>query len=450
MNNRLRAPFAFAWRALTDPRWLVAILFIALVSTGYLQYLNDPYRKFQMGVKALESNDLELVQTVARSLESSPAYLSHSLYLDAALALREGDVETALERAIAAKENPELTIEANVLAGEAAYKVGAAGNAKLHWEEALRTDPECVTAHRWLGVLYYDLGAMDAAMLHLNTVSRLAPSDARADRLMGLMNRDYERPETAIPHYKESLRRAPQQREADEVRIEMAECHIKLREFAEALSALEDCSETPRQKILKARCLLNLGSLEEARFIANNLLASDRSRLDVLQINAEIALADGKLPAAAQLLQAATEIDPYDHGICTQLAQVLGRLGQTEGAKKQTERAEELQNLWQRFSDLQIDAINRTTDARVRYEIGSLARQLGKPELAVTWFRAALAIDPSMRMAADAIASIAPPPNVTPNKDQPKSTDSKSVDPKTVDPKSTDATELKTTEPSIP
>jgi tetratricopeptide (TPR) repeat protein len=358
-------------------------------------------------LKALEKNDLPAVQAVARSLENTPAYLSHCLYLTAAVALREGDVKTALERAVAAKDNPDLTIDANVLAGEAAYQIGAAGNAKLYWEEALRSDPECVTAHRWLGVLYYDVGAMNKAMLHLSTVSRLAPTDPRADRLMGLMNRDYERPETAIPHYQESLRRAPKQRDADEIRLEMTECHIKLREFAEGLKTLEKCAETPRKKILAARCMLNLGSLDEARLIAGSLLATDRSRLDVLQLNAEIALADGKLPMAAELLQAATGVDPYNHGIRTQLAQVLGRLGQTEGAKKQTERAEQLQSLWQRFSDLQIEAINRSTDAPVRYEIGSLAKQLGKPELAISWFKAALAIDPALRSAADALSEMA-------------------------------------------
>ncbi len=408
MISRVRATFLFVWRSVTDPRWLVAALLLTLVTTAYLQYRNDPWRQYQMGVKALENNDLALVETVAHALEKSPAYLSHFLYLTAAIALREGDVKTALERAVAAKENPDLTIEASVLAGEAAYKIGASGNAKLYWEEALRSDPECVTAHRWLGVLYYDVGAMNKAMLHLSAVSRLAPTDPRADRLMGLMNRDYERPETAIPHYQESLKRSPKQRDADDVRLEMTECQIKLREFAEALKTLEKCADTPRKKTLSARCLLNLGSLDEARLIANKLLTSDYSRLDVLQINAEIALADGNLKKAAELLQAASEVDPYNHGVRTQFAQVLGRLGETEGASKQTERAEQLQNLWQRFSDLQIEAINRSTDAPVRYEIGTLAKQLGKPELAISWFKAALAIDPTLRSAAEALSEMMP------------------------------------------
>jgi tetratricopeptide (TPR) repeat protein len=379
-----------------------------------LQFQYDPWRQYQLGLKALKATDLATVAKIAKALESSPAYLPHARYLAAALAMREGDVKSALEGAIAAKEHPDLLIDANVLAGEAAYRIGAVGNAKLHWEEALRNDSNCVLAHRWMGVLYYDIGAMDAAMLHLGAVSRLDPSDPRADRLMGLMNRDYERPETAIPHYQESLRRDPGQRDADMLRLEMAECHIKLRDFMAALDALKQCNPSPKRDTLSARCLLNLGSLDEARSIARSLLGEHKNRLDVLQINAEIALADSQLEQAAALLQAAAEVEPYNHGVRTQLAQVLGRMGKTDESKQQTERATELQGLWQKFSDLQVDAINRPTDAPIRYEIGSLANQLGKPELAVSWFKAALAIDPSLRTAAEALAAVmAEQPNAT-------------------------------------
>ena len=130
MNSRLLKPLRFVWRSLTDPRWLVMALLLTLVITSYLQYLFDPWRQYQLGLQALEKNDLVVVETVAHSLERDPAYASHCLYLTAALALRAGDINTALERAVAAKENPDLLIEANVLAGEAAYKIGAAGKCK--------------------------------------------------------------------------------------------------------------------------------------------------------------------------------------------------------------------------------------------------------------------------------------------------------------------------------
>lgn len=395
-----------ALRKLTDPRWLAAVLLVLLPATLFVQNYLDPWRQYQLGLRALEDNDLTAVARAAESLDGSPAYRSHQQYLAAALALRSGEVQTALEGAMAASENPDLALEANVLAGEAAYQIGAVGNAKLHWEEALRNDPEYVPAHQWLGVMYYDLGAMDSAILHLSTVARLAPDDARPDRLMGLMNRDYERPEVAIPHYEESLRRAPNQPSVNEIRLEMAECQIKLREFKAALTTLGKCKPSPEKGVLSARCMLNLGELEEARHIAIELINGPNSKsslFDALQINAEIALADGKMDDAVDLLQKATDVDPFDHGARTQLAQVLGRSGRTEAAREQTARAEELQKLWQRFSDLQIDAINRPTDAPIRFEIGDLARKLGKPELAISWFKASLAIDPGLTKASEAL-----------------------------------------------
>jgi tetratricopeptide (TPR) repeat protein len=407
MVSRIFGLILLLAQKLADPRWLVAMLLASLPATLYLQHYFDPWRQYQLGLKALAANDIPGATQAAEALDGIPAYVSHKLYLTAALALRQGDVKAALENAIAASENPDIAVDANVLAGEAAYKVGAAGNAKLYWEASLRSDPECVPAHQWLGALYYDLGAMDAAILHLSTVARLVPTDARPDRLMGLMNHDYERPEVAIPHYQESLRRAPNQPSANDIRLEMAGCQIKLREFTAALATLEKCKPSPEKGILTARCMLNIGELEEARHIAIELLNGPNTQssfFDALQINAEIALADGKIDDAIALLRNATEVDPFDHGARTQLAQVLGRSGQTEAAREQTQRAEELQKLWQRFSDLQIDAINRATDAPVRYEIGSLAKQLGKPELAISWFKAALAIDPSLKVAADALA----------------------------------------------
>jgi len=250
------------------------------------------------------------------------------------------------------------------------------------------------------------VGAMDNAIRHLQAVSRLSPEDHRPDRLMGLINRDYERPEVAIPHYLESLRRASNQPEAEKVRLELAECYIKQREFEAALKQLELCDDSPRKKTLTARCLMNAGELDKARELAGEALDEQPDELDVLQLNADIALVDGETERAAEWLRQGVQVDPYDHGARTQLAQVLGRMGLVNESKQHSRRAEELQELWARFSDLQIDAINRMTDAQVRYEIGTLARQLGKPELAVVWFRAALAIEPTMTRAAEALAEM--------------------------------------------
>ena len=84
----------------------------------------------------------------------------------------------------------------------------------------------------------------------------------------------------------------------------------------------------------------------------------------------------------------------------------MGRLGNKTAYEEQNKIVEDLKVRWQKFSDLQIDAINRPTDAMIRYEIGILAQQLGMPKLAATWYKAALSINPGMGIASQALNSL--------------------------------------------
>jgi tetratricopeptide (TPR) repeat protein len=393
---------------LINPKLLALLLILAFVGSIAYQQFSDPSRYYQRGLAAIKQNDRQKLLSAAQSLEGNKEFEYHQWFLQAKLALIDGDTPQALKLADQARQHPDLSLEAGVLAGEAAYRLGAPGNAKLYWEEALRIDGQYVPAHQWMGILYYDLGAMDTAMLHLQAVSRLSPEDHRPDRLMGLMNRDYERPEIAIPHYQESLKRSPEQPDANAIRLEMAECHLKLREYDAALKVLDECKDSSKRSLLRARCLMNTGMLDEARQIASSLKdVRGPEQVESLQLSAEISLADSNPQSAAALLREATEVDPYNHSVRTQLAQVLGRLGETEASKEQTDKAKQLQEVWQRFSDLQVDAIDRPTDAEIRFEIGQLAGRLGKPLLAEVWYKAALAINPAMRQAADALRELA-------------------------------------------
>lgn len=405
-ESHVASRYRFILNRIWDPRCLSILLLLSLGGSLGYQAWSNPRRHLISGLAGVRDNRRVAVEEAIHSLEGRVAYDLPRAYLNGWLQLQSGRTEDALRLAVSAQDHPDVEVESRVLAGQAAYRLGAAGNAKLFWEEALARDPDCLAAHQWLGVLYYDVGAMDNAMLHLRAVSRLDPQDYRPDRFMGLINRDYERPDVAIPHYIESLRRAPNQPDVETVRLELAECQIKQREYDAAMKSLNQCGESTRKKRLTSRCLMNLGELDDARRLARQSLLEQPDDVDAIQLNAEIALIDGEVEAAAQLLETAVRFHPFNHGVRTQLAQVLGRLGREGESKEQSTRAEELQKLWQRFSDLQIEAINRATDAPIRYEIGLLAKQLGKPELAISWLKAALAIDPGMSLAGEALAAM--------------------------------------------
>jgi tetratricopeptide (TPR) repeat protein len=387
-----------------NPKTISMVLLLTIVVSLFFQRISNPRHLFDQGLAGIKNKDLVQVSRSALELDEHSAYRRHSDYFKAYIAIQNTEFDRALRLALQAREHPDIELDASVLAGEAAYKMGATGNAKMLWEEVLLKDPSFVQAHQWLGAMFYDIGSMSDAIFHLQQVSKLVPDDARPDRLMGLMNRDYERPEIAIPHYKESLRRSPNQQDASQLRLEWAECHIKLREYEPALEVLKDADSSSFKDLLTARCWLNLGKLDESRSLAMKMLDTDHPKMtEALQLNAEIALADGEPPKAVEYLRKASELDPFNHGVRSQLAQVLGRLGDADGSQEQTKVAEELQKKWQRFSDLQLDAINNQIDPTIRYQIGVLAKELGKPELAIVWFKAALAIEPNNRLAANAL-----------------------------------------------
>ena len=412
MNNTLPSQLSSSKESITlralqiaaNPKTISMVLLLTIVVSLFLQRISNPRHFFDLGLAGIKNKDLVQVSRSASELDEHLAYRRHSDYFKAFIAIQNAEFDRALRLALQAREHPDIELDASVLAGEAAYKMGASGNAKMLWEEVLLKDPSFVQAHQWLGAMFYDIGSMNDAIFHLQQVSKLVPDDARPDRLMGLMNRDYERPEIAIPHYRESLRRSPKQPDASQLRLEWAECHIKLREYESALEVLKDSDQSSFKDLLTARCWLNLGKLDESRSLAIKMLETDHpKKTEALQLNAEIALADGEPTKAADFLRKATELDPFNHGIRSQFAQVLGRLGDANGSQEQTKVAEELQNKWQKFSDLQLDAINNQIDPTIRYQIGVLAKELGKPDLAIVWFKAALAIEPNNRLAANAL-----------------------------------------------
>jgi tetratricopeptide (TPR) repeat protein len=387
--------------------WIVAVVAVGAAVMGF-NYWRDPQRRYQRGVAALRAGDEPALQAAVASLDGYPRYAAHRAYLQGALYLRQGDVEKALQSFEGCHDHPDLECQTLVLTGQALYQTGHPGHAKLAWERALTLDPNTVDAHRWLGVMYYDLGTMGHAIRHLQAASKLDPNDPRPDRLMGLINSDYERPNFAIDHYRESLRRDPNQHDVDQIRLELAKCEVKQREFEAALKTLEPCPSSARQKAILAECHWNLGQHDLARRLIDEALAAAPDDVDAQLQKAQILLADSQVQQATNILRMAVEKHPYHYNARYQLGQILRRSGADAEAAQHEQRAEELQQIWARFSDLQIDAINQPTNAGLRFEIGTLAQQLGKIDLARSWYQAALAIDPTFLPAADALTALGP------------------------------------------
>jgi tetratricopeptide (TPR) repeat protein len=319
--------------------------------------------------------------------------------------LREGRLLDALEEFGHAKDHPDTAASAYALSGEALYKAGEFGNAVHILNRALQLDPTQIDARRWLAATYHDTGAMNHALQQLHIVAQEAPTDPRPHRLMGLMHKDFEAYEKAIAAYRESLRRDPGQPDKDKIRIELAECQIKLRKHAEALETLGECPKSVQKYALEAECHYGQRDASSARRLVSQVLELQPDHLEAMKLAATLDLEAGDVESSVRILRQAVEYHPKEFRVRYRLAQAYQQLGEPELANEQMSQMQELRKLRRRFTDLHGEAIEDPDNVDIRYQLAVLADQLGKPELARTWYAAVIGMDPNHEDARKALAA---------------------------------------------
>ncbi|MCA9121225.1 MAG: tetratricopeptide repeat protein [Planctomycetaceae bacterium] len=402
------APITPQSRAGVRAKFLLLILTCTAVAFVALRFFRAPApdKTFSRAQAALANGDVDTAMQALKVLRNERGYVGHCNLLEGAILLRNGDYVQSLYSLRTAAEEPVLEVEALILAGQAQYQLHRAGEAHELWRRALKLNPAAVEAHRWMGVLYYDLGAMDQAMEHLERVSKLAPQDYRPDRLMGLICKDYEKYQTAIDHYQESLNRNPNQPNRNVVLMELAESQVNATDFQGALTTLKSCQDSIERATLEAECLFATGDTEQASELTTQVLDKEPEHLSAVRLRARILLAGGKFNEAIELLRSAADSHPKDHQLWYLLSQACSKAGDETNAAKALQESETLKNAWLEFSRLNTEAIYQPLNSDLRYQLGVLALELSRPDLAEGWFRATLALAPDHEQAAKALRKI--------------------------------------------
>jgi tetratricopeptide (TPR) repeat protein len=154
---------------------------------------------------------------------------------------------------------------------------------------------------------------------------------------------------------------------------------------------------------LQAECHFALGNFPAARQSIDQALAANADFVPALTLDGKLLLQEGRVTDAIKTLRRLIQVQPTDHAAHQMLATALGRIGQEDEAKKHVELAQKLQKKWEEFSTTHTRAIQEPWNGTLRYRLGILATELDRPDLADTWFRAALAIDPANAAAAKAL-----------------------------------------------
>jgi len=364
-------------------------------------------KRYRTGTKALDANDLTKVREIADELLQSKDYAPLGQALEGFLLVRSGKLDEAMSLAERLSEIPVLQAECYLIAGEVFTKRLQYLAALDAFTNAAKKDPSNVRAHRWLAVVYHDTGAMNKATEHLRIVASLDPTDLRSLRFAGMIHREYEKFEDSVTDYQNALKRNPPAKVADEIRLELAESLLKLRQLEEVQQTLAAVvSKSASRSALLAESLETAGQVDEAMAAAKEALEMDSNHLRSRLVLGRLYNGNRQWDQSIECLQPVVAQYPAEHEPMFLLGRALISSGKEDEGKKWLTESKKFKDTFLKFSELNAAAVNRPQDAALRIEIGKLAEELQKVGIARTWYLAALGLDPSNVEAKEALTRL--------------------------------------------
>jgi tetratricopeptide (TPR) repeat protein len=319
--------------------------------------------------------------------------------LNAFIALTVDNLTAAAEhlKTLQDSDDPLITTYLYYIAGELAFKQKQYGDSLQALNAAIEMSDQAkrklVPAYQLMASIYYDLGNMQQAMESATIVSDLDPNNARIFHFIGMVQQDYEQWQDSLLSYQRYLELDPFGNLRETVIINMAEVHIKLRQFTKALTQLNQVLVTPRIYALRASCHYNLGDVQNAFDALNDALSRDPAQHEAILLKGTIEVQDRSYTTAVDTCVRGLRYYPRDDVLMYKLSEAYRGLGDEAKAKELAAQSTILRAKRERFSQLNNDVIIEPTNIAMRLELGKLAEEIGKPELAVIWYQAVLTID---------------------------------------------------------
>ena len=370
---------------------------VAALAIGVLIWWTDRRNSaaFQAGIVAADNNDLKGVLKAITKLQASTQFESHSHLLKGISHWQKGEIQQALDELGSAVGHADTTVRALTCSGRIFMEGGDHANAVRMLSGALEADPKSLEAHRLLVATYYDIGAMEHVLQHIEKVIELAPDDMRPWRMRGLILKDFERFDEAVPAYFEALKLSPPTHVEQEIRHELADSLLQLRKYEDAITQLNQLPTSAEQQALLADAFLAIGEEDDASAAIAKSLELDPVNRRALQTKASVLMERNEVQEAANLLERAVKTNPLEVDLRSNLMLAYQRLGQTELANQQQLELKRLRDLQDKFHKLHIQSIQDASDVNCRVELARTSVQLNKLDAAVSWYRAALSMQPN-------------------------------------------------------
>jgi tetratricopeptide (TPR) repeat protein len=351
-------------------------------------------RRYRAAIQAIDAGDINLAQTIRQEFKAP--YETLATAIEAIILVKQGEASSAIALAEQISAVPAMRAEAYVIAGEAFHQQNDLTAAISAFASAIQENPQHARAYRWLGISYYDTGAMRLATTQLRSSARLDPQDVNSLLLSAKIFQDYEQYEEAISDYDTVLKRSDKAEVKLISKTKQAECLIALRKLDEASKILEGIPPTPAATLAQAAIAEARGELEQAQRMAESVLKSSPKQRTAILILGRVYNSQRRWEEAIRLLEGTVSTLPYDYEIRLLYGRALQGAGQKDKAEAEISQATEIKNTFLSFADLHQEAIKAPEDANLRVRLGEMAEKIGRRDLALMWYRAALGLEPSL------------------------------------------------------
>jgi tetratricopeptide (TPR) repeat protein len=365
----------------------VLVVVAAIVGGWWWRHSTKPETRLRRGQEAVRSRDFVRAEQYAELLKDAGDEDRFHLLMGE-IELRQNRWSAALGHFGQVKEDGPLHVESDVLTAHCAISLRQPRLAAELLLRVLSERPDHADALRYLASIYFDQGDLGRAVGYLEQVERLDPADARTPRLRGLIHRDREEFEEAVAAYRESLRRNPRPADEAELKVELAECLMKLRKEEEILRDLSGV-ETPAAQAVRAEALIGLGREPEALPILDRGLKEHPEFGGFLRLRGERYLAAGQADKAVPLLEKQVAHVPDDFRARTQLALAYDNLGRSKESKDQSDKVKEIQAVYDQIYEKYKKAHADPWDAAVREQLAELNAKIHRDGDAKMWRMAA-------------------------------------------------------------
>lgn len=354
----------------------------------------DLHKSFLAAEAALSAGNQDEARSTIALLESEPTWVLHRRYLIGRLLQLQGDHSKALTEFGESRKHPELYVPSNTYAAESLIQIAQTPSAINLLNSALARDPKFGPAHRAMAIVLHDLGATDGVIFHCNELCAIDDKDYRPRYLLAEISKRAEDYERAISLYQEALDRNPPPELANKLIIDRASCILEQQDPQTAKEELERLEPSPARNLVLAETEIQLGSYDSAKELLQSVLRFSPRELRPLLLMARLLEEKGDLEGAMANYRTASEKHDYDFNAQLQYAQFLSRRGEKERSQNVLERANQIREARKQLTELTKRASTHPSDAKVRYELASMARRQGLLDTAEVWLRRARQLDP--------------------------------------------------------